>query len=54
MPGELIRPVTTSAEVAQARALFTEYAAQLGVSLCFQDFDAELATLPGAYAPPRG
>jgi len=41
-------------EIAAAQELFLEYAEALGVDLCFQDFERELAELPGGYAPPQG
>jgi GNAT superfamily N-acetyltransferase len=44
----------TQARIAQVRELFLEYAQSLGFSLCFQNFDQELAGLPGDYAPPGG
>ena len=44
----------TPAQLTQARELFLEYAQSLGFSLCFQNFDKELAELPGDYAPPEG
>lgn len=50
---KLIQAQSTE-EVSIARALFEEYAAGLGISLCFQNFDKELAELPGGYALPGG
>jgi putative acetyltransferase len=44
----------TPTQIAHARELFLEYAESLGFSLCFQEFDKELADLPGKYAQPSG
>ena len=41
-------------DVETVRTLFREYQASLGVDLGFQDFEAELAALPGEYVRPRG
>ena len=41
-------------DIEQARTLFQEYQQGLGISLCFQNFDQELKSLPGDYAPPDG
>ena len=49
-----IREVHTTEDLALVRALFEEYAASLGFDLAFQDFEHELESLPGEYAPPRG
>jgi putative acetyltransferase len=43
-----------AAHVQAAQALFRDYAQALGVDLCFQNFEAELAALPGEYADPAG
>ncbi|MDO8457761.1 MAG: GNAT family N-acetyltransferase [Burkholderiaceae bacterium] len=50
---QLITP-TSTVEFEATEQIFREYATGLGIDLCFQDFDAELADLPGDYAPPRG
>jgi putative acetyltransferase len=52
--GLIFLQAESPAQIAQARELFLEYAQSLGFSLCFQNFDSELANLPGDYAPPEG
>ena len=49
-----ISPAVTDADFATGRALFVEYAADLKVDLCFQDFSSELETLPRMYGAPGG
>lgn len=44
----------THADIPHVRQMLTEYLAWIGLDLAFQEIDAELSSLPGDYAPPRG
>lgn len=50
---QLITPCTPE-QLDATREILTEYAEQLGIDLCFQNFEAELAGLPGDYGAPGG
>lgn len=52
--GICIIPVRTAADIAAVATLFRAYAASLDVDLAYQDFETELRTLPGRYAPHGG
>ena len=49
-----IYPVKNDEDFEIIKGLFVEYADSLGFDLCFQNFDEELANLPGDYATPDG
>lgn len=49
-----IKPARSSSDLCTMHCLFRAYANSLKIDLAYQGFAAELATLPGAYAPPRG
>ncbi|MDH4196431.1 MAG: GNAT family N-acetyltransferase [Candidatus Aminicenantes bacterium] len=51
---KLVVAADTPERLAIMRRLFREYQELLGVDLCFQGFEDELAELPGKYAPPTG
>ena len=50
---EIVHAISAE-QIEQVRNLFTEYRAQMPVQYCFKSFDAEIAGLPGEYAPPKG
>lgn len=54
MESFVILPAESRTDLKDMAALFRAYAASLPVDLGYQGFEAELAGLPGKYAPPAG
>jgi GNAT superfamily N-acetyltransferase len=55
LPGSLeIVAAACAEDLSAVKVLFKEYWESFGFTPCFQDFDAELAALPGNYEPPQG
>ena len=50
----VIAPAISAADLSAVATLMRGYAASIGIDLGYQDFDNELASLPGKYAPPTG
>jgi ribosomal protein S18 acetylase RimI-like enzyme len=53
-PRFTVKPATSPADLTAIKSLFTAYASSLGIDLSFQNFTAELDSLPGFYTPPFG
>lgn len=53
-PSFTISPVRNQTDLQDTVSLFTEYAQSLGFDLSFQNFDDEMAAMPGKYTPPTG
>jgi GNAT superfamily N-acetyltransferase len=49
-----IAPVRTADDLAAVVVLFRAYATSLDIDLSYQNFDMEIASMPGKYAPPTG
>lgn len=49
-----VRAIRDEADIASAQTLFREYQEWLSEESCLQGFEAEVAGLPGVYAPPKG
>jgi len=50
----LITQALAEPAISQVGNLFREYAMSPGVEACLQDFEREVASLPGQYGPPTG
>ena len=53
-PPLMVNQAHSQEELRQVKLLFSEYASSLDFDLSFQNFDNELASLPGEYSLPSG